>query len=59
MADVKNVELAKFKEAVSKLAAEHKKTVEEFTKILAAEGPKLLNAAIAAVSTLKDNLQKK
>ncbi|CAH0712782.1 unnamed protein product, partial [Brenthis ino] len=59
VADAKNVEIAKFREAIGKLALEQKKTMEEFANTLAAEGPKFLNAVVAAVSTLKENLQKK
>lgn len=53
--DVKNVDLEKFKETIGKLAADQKKTVEEFTNILGAEGPKLLNRLIASVSSVTNN----
>ncbi|CAH2101694.1 unnamed protein product [Euphydryas editha] len=60
--DGKNIEIEKFKEVLSKLASEQKKTVEEFANSLAEEGPKILSsvkaAASAAASTFKENLSK-
>lgn len=50
MADIKNVDFAKFKEAVGKLAEEKKKNVEEFVGKLAGEGPKLLSSGLAKFS---------
>ncbi|KOB66727.1 Uncharacterized protein OBRU01_20833 [Operophtera brumata] len=48
--DDKDVDLNKFKQVVSKLAEEQKKTVEEFSKMLNIEGPKLLSAIQAGVA---------
>ncbi|XP_045457828.1 uncharacterized protein LOC123668078 [Melitaea cinxia] len=63
VADAKNIEIGKFKEALTKLASEQQKNIEEFTNILAKEGPKfvsaMLEAASAAASTLKESLAKK
>ncbi|CAK1592813.1 unnamed protein product [Parnassius mnemosyne] len=57
--DPKNVNLEKFKEVLTKLATDQKKTVEEFTKTLADEGPKFADALKAGASALKDALSKK
>ncbi|CAG9577018.1 unnamed protein product [Danaus chrysippus] len=65
--DASNVELAKFQEAIGKLASEQKKSIEDFSKTLAAEAPKFLEAAMAAAtaaaaaaaSTFKEALSKK
>ncbi|XP_028155751.1 uncharacterized protein LOC135085746 isoform X1 [Ostrinia nubilalis] len=53
------VELDKFKEAVGKIADEQKKNVEDFTKTLAEQGPKLLSALQAGASAFKDAMTKK
>ncbi|CAG4948477.1 unnamed protein product [Parnassius apollo] len=57
--DPKNVNLDKFKEALTKLAADQKKSVEEFSKTLADEAPKFIDALTARASTLKDAISKK
>ncbi|CAK1546563.1 unnamed protein product [Leptosia nina] len=61
VSDAKNVELSKFKAALSKLATEQQKSVEGLMKTLADEGPKFLNAAAeaasAAASAFKDALK--
>ncbi|CAH2101695.1 unnamed protein product [Euphydryas editha] len=63
VSDSKNIEIEKFKEALTKLASEQQKTVEEFSNTLATEGPKFLSAMVeaasAAASTFKENLAKK
>ncbi|XP_045770481.1 uncharacterized protein LOC123871008 [Maniola jurtina] len=48
--DKENVELEKFQQAISTLAAEQKKKAEEFTTTLAAEGTKFLSAVAAAAA---------
>uniref|UniRef100_A0A2A4K5K6 Uncharacterized protein n=1 Tax=Heliothis virescens TaxID=7102 RepID=A0A2A4K5K6_HELVI len=57
--DVQRVELQKFKEIIEKLAAEQKKTVDQLTKQLAAEGPKFVNAAMAGINAFTDALKGK
>ncbi|XP_026734826.1 uncharacterized protein LOC113498972 isoform X5 [Trichoplusia ni] len=53
-ADKSNIELDKFKSVVQKLAEDQKKNFDDLAKQLAAEGPKLMKAAMAGVSAFKD-----
>ncbi|XP_068622322.1 uncharacterized protein [Battus philenor] len=59
VADPKNVNVDKFKEALNKLASDHQKTLQEFSDTLAAEGPKFLDALKAGASAFKEALAKK
>ncbi|XP_059046789.1 uncharacterized protein LOC131842269 [Achroia grisella] len=52
------VELAKFKEALAKIAADQKKSLEELCQSLAEQGPKVLNALMAGVSAFKEAVKK-
>ncbi|KAJ0183035.1 hypothetical protein K1T71_001011 [Dendrolimus kikuchii] len=54
--DAKNVELAKFKEAVTKLAEEKKKTLDEANKMLSETGPQILNALQAGMQAVQGAL---
>ncbi|XP_028155753.1 uncharacterized protein LOC114349545 isoform X3 [Ostrinia furnacalis] len=58
-ANKQSVELSKFKQALEKLAVQQKKNVEDFTKTLAEQGPKLLSALQAGASAFKDAMTKK
>ncbi|PZC76284.1 hypothetical protein B5X24_HaOG204796 [Helicoverpa armigera] len=55
--DAHRVELNKFKEVIEKLAAEQKKTVEQLSKQLAAEGPRFVNAAMAGLAAFTEALK--
>ncbi|VVC97630.1 unnamed protein product, partial [Leptidea sinapis] len=54
-----NVELSQFKEVLNKLASETQKSVSDFITTLTDQGPKLMNAAMAAATAFKDALDKK
>ncbi|VVD04756.1 unnamed protein product [Leptidea sinapis] len=48
-----------FKEVLNKLASETQKSVSDFITTLTEQGPKLMNAAMAAATVFKDALDKK
>ncbi|XP_026764960.1 uncharacterized protein LOC113523266 [Galleria mellonella] len=52
------VELANFKEALAKLAAEQKKSLEDLSNSLVDQGPKFMNALMAGVSAFKEAVKK-
>ncbi|VVD04757.1 unnamed protein product [Leptidea sinapis] len=54
--DAKNVEYSKFVEILNTLATENKRNVDDLMKTLSDVGPKLMNAATAAVGAVKDAL---
>lgn len=54
--DAKDVELAKFKEVMTKLAEEKKKNIEEATKMLSETGPQVLNALQAGLQAVQGAL---
>ncbi|VVD04758.1 unnamed protein product [Leptidea sinapis] len=59
VATAQKVEYVKFTEILNKLATEHQKNVNDFIKTLSDEGPKMLDAVMAAAAAFKEALVKK
>ena len=57
VADQQQVDLAKFKEILAKIAAEQAKTVDQLSNQLAAEGPRVAEAAIKGLEAFKAALK--
>uniref|UniRef100_A0A2A4K682 EF-hand domain-containing protein n=1 Tax=Heliothis virescens TaxID=7102 RepID=A0A2A4K682_HELVI len=56
--DKSHIKMEEFKCVVSKLAAEQAKSLEEVSKQLAEEGPRLMNAAKVGIEAFKEAMKK-